>query len=126
MPSRIGGRLLSDWEKGPPNVIGSKSYQPVAKYPSSSDASKEYTVCEVNDGTLSCDCPGWTRRNPPTGRTCRHVEDYDNLLRHDKAPSKVAEFFDTAAETVKTKKDDNGRKGGTLSDLFEQLDKEGL
>lgn len=126
MPSRIGGRLLPDYLKGPPNVIGQKSYRRVAVYPSSSDASKEYTVCEVSDGTLSCDCMGWTRRNPPTGRTCRHVEDYDNNLRHDQAPSKVAEFFDTAAETVATEKSDNGRKGGSLTDLLDQLEKEGL
>jgi hypothetical protein len=25
------------------------------------------------DGTLSCSCPGWCKRNGPAGRTCKHV-----------------------------------------------------
>lgn len=40
---------------------------------SESNAEKTYQTCEWEGGLLSCDCPGWTRRNPPTGRTCRHV-----------------------------------------------------
>lgn len=32
-----------------------------------------YQTIEWGDGTGSCDCPGWTRRNPPGGRTCKHV-----------------------------------------------------
>ncbi len=52
---------------------------------SDSTPGKKYQVLEWNamefkpKGTLvaellySCDCPGWTRRNPPTGRTCKHV-----------------------------------------------------
>lgn len=126
MPSRIGGRLLPAYLKGPPTVIGGKSYTRVAVYPSKSDASKEYTVCEVSDGTLSCDCMGWTRRNPPTGRTCKHVEDYDNSLRHDVAQTDVAEFLDTAAASVSTPKPKKPVEGGSLSDLFEKLEKGGL
>lgn len=125
MPSNIGGQLIPPGSRSP-NTIGTKTYTPVATYPSKSDPTKGYTVCEVNDGTLSCDCMGWTRRNPPTGRTCRHTEDYDMVLRFDRGKSTVAGFLDTAADRVAARNANNGRKGGTLSELLEKLDKDGL
>lgn len=39
----------------------------------SDSSSKQYQTLQYVDGTLSCDCPGWTRRNPPGGRTCKHT-----------------------------------------------------
>jgi hypothetical protein len=125
MPSNIGGCLIPSGSQ-PSTVIGGKTYTPAASYPSKSDPTKDYTVCEVNDGTLSCDCLGWTRRNPPGGRTCKHVEDYDMFLRHDRGKSSAAEFFDTAAEKATARKPKEGEKGGSLSDLFERLEKGGL
>jgi len=125
MPSRIGGQLIPPGTRSP-TLIGAKTYTPVATYPSKSDPTKDYTVCEVNDGTLSCDCPGWTRRNPSSGRTCRHTEDYDNLLSLDKSKPKVAEFFDAAVERVAVPDSSNGEKGGSLTELLENLEKEGL
>jgi len=73
--SRIGGTLIS-----PANRryygMGGKVYYPAAKYPSKSDPTKGYTVCEVSDGTTSCDCMGG-------GRTCKHTQDYELTLRAD-------------------------------------------
>jgi len=35
---------------------------------------RRYQTLQYSDGTLSCDCPGWTRRVSSDGsRTCRHV-----------------------------------------------------
>ena len=34
-----------------------------------------YTAIEYRDGTMSCNCPGWTRRvDVHGGRTCKHCE----------------------------------------------------
>jgi hypothetical protein len=125
--SRIGGQL---WKVGAqaPTVIGGKSFTPAAWYPSSRDPKKGYTVCEVSDGTVSCDCMGWTRRNPPGGRTCKHTQDYiqflrplwNNTLRPDAEPVHAA----VTAEPVIQATD--REKGGTLADLFARLDKGGL
>jgi len=85
-------------------------------------------VCEVSDGTVSCNCMGWTRRNPPGGRTCKHTQDYEQYLRplwnnlqtgHSTAGMPVAE----PAVVVQAA----GReKGGTLTELFSKLEKGGL
>lgn len=47
----------------------------VYTFASKSDPDKEpYQTLVYDDGTLSCDCPGWTRRRQADGsRTCRHV-----------------------------------------------------
>lgn len=33
----------------------------------------EHTDTRASGRALTCDCPGWTRRNAPGGRTCKHV-----------------------------------------------------
>lgn len=140
MPSRIGGVLI------PPgsvttNQTGGKSYTPAAYYPSSSGNTAPglpqgmaYTVCEVNDGTTSCDCMGWTRRNPPGGRTCKHTQDYEANLRSDwnqmtggsRPNMPVPEFFDKAAQAVGAPRPGGSEKGGSLSDLLKKLDEGGM
>jgi hypothetical protein len=40
----------------------------------SSSGDSIYMTQVLADGTMTCNCPGWTRRNPPTGRTCKHTE----------------------------------------------------
>lgn len=40
---------------------------------SDSDPDKLYQTLEYDNGETSCDCKGWTRRNPPGGRTCKHT-----------------------------------------------------
>lgn len=40
---------------------------------SDSRPDKLYQTLEYENGQTSCDCPGWTRRNPPGGRTCKHT-----------------------------------------------------
>jgi hypothetical protein len=139
--SQIGGQL---WKPGAlaPTTIGGKTYTPVAYYPSSSGNTKPgmpqgyaYTVCEVSDGTTSCDCPGWTKRNPPGGRTCKHTQDYEMFLRPQwqqmnsgapaPAPSSPTRAAVRAAASPPVQAPDR-EKGGTLADLFAKLEKGGL
>jgi hypothetical protein len=42
-------------------------------FSSESNPNVVYQTIQWTTGELSCDCKGWTRRNPPGGRTCRHV-----------------------------------------------------
>lgn len=117
--SQLGGVVIT---KGSvqPNVIGGKVFRPAAAYPSGSNANKSYTVCEVSDGTTSCDCMGWTRRNPPGGRTCKHTQDYETFLRpqwnqsKSEKPVTIADFTPKASQT---------EKGGSLADLFAKMEK---
>lgn len=50
---------------------------PIAKvwlFASESNPGKHYQTLQRDDGNLSCDCPGWTRRVARDGsRTCKHV-----------------------------------------------------
>lgn len=116
--SPLGGQL---WKPGAvaPSIVGGKTYTPAASYPSSSDPKKRYTVCEVNDGTTSCDCMAWTRRNPPGGRTCKHTQDYETYLRHlwgtSSTPTRNPEPVIQTAEK---------EKGGSLAKLFAKLEKQ--
>ena len=131
--SRIGGTLIPPGSH-PSNQVGGKSYTPAAYYPSSSGKTvpglppgMAYTVCEVNDGSTSCDCMGWTRRNPPGGRTCKHTEDYEAFLRPDwnqmnsgtLSPSSV-----TSPEPVVQA--GRSEKGGALTDLFKKLEEDSV
>jgi hypothetical protein len=125
--SQIGGEL---WKPGAqaPSIIGGRVFTPAACYPSSSNPKKKYTVCEVSDGTTSCDCPGWTKRNPPGGRTCKHTQDYEQFLRplwnnlgYGQAAVDGAVVIPEPAVQAPEK-----AKGGTLSDLFAKLEKEGF
>lgn len=124
--SRIGGRLIPPGSVAH-NQIGGKVYTPAASYPSKSDPGKSYTVCEVSDGTTSCDCMGWTRRNPPGGRTCRHTEDYElflrpdwNLMNNGKLDPSSVRPPEPVVQAGKSE------KGGSLTDLFAKLDKDGI
>lgn len=45
----------------------------------SSSGGKLYQTLLYDDGTTSCDCPGWTRRVQPDGsRTCKHTRSVAN------------------------------------------------
>lgn len=129
-----GGEL---WKQGAiaPTVLGGKTYTPAAWYPSSRNPNDGYTVCEVSDGTVSCDCMGWTRRNPPGGRTCKHTKDYLAYLRPlwqqggtstaplaTGSPRSAPVFARVPAEVQASERE----KGGTLADLFARLEKGGL
>jgi len=118
--SRIGGTLIPPGSHSS-NQVGGKVYIPAASYSSKSDPNKGYTVCEVSDGTTSCDCMGWTRRNPPGGRTCRHTQDYELTLRKDWNLVPGTQPEPALAEPVVQ---GAREKGGALSDLFAKLDKE--
>lgn len=42
----------------------------------SSDGDRTYETLRYTDGSLSCDCPGWTRRVGANGeRTCKHCRE---------------------------------------------------
>lgn len=117
--SQIGGVIIT---KGSvqPNVVSGKVFTPAASYPSGSSPGKAHTVCEVSDGTTSCDCMGWTRRNPPGGRTCKHTQDYETFLRpqwnNSKAEKPVGiQSFEPSAKLTE--------KGGSLAKLFAKLEK---
>jgi len=124
--SRIGGTLIPPGSHQS-NQVGGKVYTPAASYPSKSDPTKGYNVCEVNDGTISCDCMGWTRRNPPGGRTCKHTQDYELTLRADwnalnnGLPVPHATFAPEPVVQAGTRE-----KGGSLTDLLKKLDEDGV
>lgn len=90
-----------------------KNYNPVATYPSSSNPGKVYTVSVDEQGNLSCSCPAWVFKKQDV-RTCKHVQDYQRNggpVKPAPAPTPQA----TARE-----------KGGSLSELFDRLEKGGL
>lgn len=39
----------------------------------SETSSRAYQTLRYADGSTSCDCPGWTKRLPAGGRTCKHT-----------------------------------------------------
>lgn len=43
-------------------------------FPSKSNPNKKYETVKWEDGTYSCNCPGWTRRVKNNQRICRHVD----------------------------------------------------
>ena len=51
--------------------------QPISQvwtFPSDSNPDKEYETLRYTDGSLSCNCPGWTRRVAVDGsRSCKHT-----------------------------------------------------
>jgi len=131
--SRIGGTLIPPGSH-PSNQTGGKVYTPAASYPSKSDPTKGYTVCEVNDGTTSCGCMGWTRRNPPGGRTCRHTEDYELLLRPDWNLMNSGQSVPSSGQSVPQAQMAPEpvvqavatERGGSLTDLLQKLDEDGM
>lgn len=123
--SRSGGHIIPKGV-GVPSVIGGKTYTPAAEYPSST-GNKTYTVCEVSDGTISCGCLGWTRRNPPGGRNCKHTLDYEATLRSiwnspSHFPKKGVDRKVLQDTTVQA---GPRERGGSMSAILERLKKEG-
>lgn len=55
-----------------------KPIQKCWTFPSTSNPSKHYETLLYEDGSTSCNCPGWTRRVDPQGRrSCRHTRAVD-------------------------------------------------
>ena len=122
--SRIGGTLIPPGSH-PSNQVGGKVYIPAASYASKSNPNKGYNVCEVSDGTTSCDCMGWTRRNPPGGRTCKHTQDYELTLRADwNALNNGLPVPHATLAPEPVVQAGEREKGGSLTDLFTKLSKE--
>jgi len=70
---------------------------------------------------------GWTRRNPPGGRTCKHTQDYEVYLRPlwnnlQTGPTVGHVPVTIPAPVVQAPERE---KGGTLSQLFAKLEKAG-
>ena len=80
-------------------------------YRSSSNASKLYETLLYDDGTTSCNCPGWTRRVAPDGsRTCKHI------IISGFAPVKVENFGEKKIETKKQKQNSAAFRKFALDD----------
>lgn len=88
-----------------------KSYREVARFPSKSNPSKEYTVSVDENGDLSCTCPAW-RFKKGDKRACKHVVE---------VAGGVASPVPAAAPAPQAGSRD---KGGTLTDLFARLGKD--
>ena len=55
-----------------------KPISQVWQFPSDSNPDVEYETLRYTDGSLSCNCPGWTRRIAADGtRSCRHTRCID-------------------------------------------------
>ena len=55
-----------------------KPISQVWQFPSDSNPDVEYETLRYTDGSLSCNCPGWTRRIAADGtRSCRHTRSVD-------------------------------------------------
>lgn len=102
--------------------IQGKEVAKVYAFGSSSGSSTYQTILYV-DGSTSCDCMGWTRRNPPGGRHCKHtravdmgVAERDALSVKDYAAEARGRPYDrnsamaAAARRGKTKTEPKGRK----------------
>ena len=51
-----------------------KSISEVWTFASDSNSDRDYQTLRYPDGTLSCNCPGWTRRVAGDGsRSCKHT-----------------------------------------------------
>jgi hypothetical protein len=76
---------------------------------------------------------GWTRRNPPGGRTCKHTQDYEQFLRPlwnnlhtGQAPVGVPHQLYPVRITVPEPavQATDKEKGGNLSELLAKLERE--
>lgn len=133
MSSQKGGVLIPPGSYSG-NQVGGKVYTPAAHYPSSSGKTAvglpqgmAYTVCEVSDGSTSCDCMGWTRRNPPGGRTCKHTQDYETFLRADWNQMNNGTLDPSSVRPPEpVVQSSQPEKGGSLTDLLARLEKDGV
>ena len=56
----------------------SKPISQVWQFPSDSNPDKEYETLRYTDQSMSCNCPGWTRRVAADGtRSCKHTRSID-------------------------------------------------
>lgn len=55
------------------DTVMGKTVEEVFPFVSKSNPANSYECLRYTDGTLSCSCPGWTRRTDPTGRACKHT-----------------------------------------------------
>jgi len=56
----------------------SKTISQVWQFPSDSNPDKEYETLRYTDQSMSCNCPGWTRRVAADGsRSCKHTRSID-------------------------------------------------
>jgi hypothetical protein len=59
----------------------SKAITKVWTFQSDSNPDKTYETLQYDDGTTSCNCPGWTRRVAQDGsRSCKHTRLVDQGL----------------------------------------------
>jgi len=70
---------------------------------------------------------GWTRRNPPGGRTCKHTQDYELTLRADwNAVNNGLPVPHATLAPEPVVQAGVRERGGALSDLFAKLEEDGI
>lgn len=101
-------------QRGQPKGTMSKTIAKVWSFRSSS-STKVYQTLQYTDGTTSCECPGWTRRNNTvTGRTCKHTR----WVEMGSADIEAASFKDYGNSVVKTSKPTPPMFGTTFKRKF--------
>jgi hypothetical protein len=55
----------------------------VIAFKSKSNPANSYETIVYEDGNLSCNCPGWTRRTPKGIRECKHTHIVDQMRSMD-------------------------------------------
>ena len=82
----------------------------VWQFPSDSNPDKEYETLRYTDGSMSCNCPGWTRRVAADGtRSCKHTRsvhmgtaDQQSTATHSYEPLKSQPQHRNYAQTQST------------------------
>jgi len=68
----------------------SKTIAKVWTFGSSSNPTKSYETLQYTDGSMSCNCPGWTRRIAADGsRSCKHTRIVDQGTADSTCSSKA-------------------------------------
>lgn len=70
-------------------------------FQSGSNPSKTYETLQYEDNTVSCECPGWTRR---AQRTCRHTRSVDMGTADTECLAMKDYTVNKAAQPVQTAK----------------------
>ena len=96
---------------------------PVVKtwlFRSESSAGRVYQTLQRQDGSTSCDCPGWTKRVARDGsRTCKHVRLVALGLADEHAERFTGSGLPAPAPAARPVQPSSGRKLGRAFDFSE-------
>lgn len=81
-----------------------KEIAKVWKFESASNPNKSYETLQYEDGSTSCNCPGWCRRVDKKGnRSCRHTRAVDMGTADEECTSSHSYQSGKKAQTAKPK-----------------------